>query len=173
MIPWLGIPLEEILRRFEPNSNAKYVAFTTVFQPEEMSGQRSRILRWSYVEDLRIDEVMHALAILSMGMYGRLLPNQNGAPLLLAVPWKYGFKSIKSIVKIEFTKKRPLTSWNRSVPKEYGFYSNVNPKVDRQRWSQKKKRQIEDFVKRKILMFNDYEDRVASLYSGMNLKRKF
>ena len=173
VVPWIGIPLADILKRFEPNSKAKYVSFTTVYRPSEMPGQKRASLKWPYVEGLRMDEAMHPLTILSVGMYGEVLPNQNGAPLRLVVPWKYGFKSIKSIVKIEFTSKQPRTSWNRSAAREYGFYSNVNPKVDHPRWSQKKERRIGDFLKRKTLMFNGYAEEVASLYSGMNLRRNF
>lgn len=173
VIPWVGIPLSDILNKFEPNSNAKYVAFTTVYRPEEMPGLKWPALKWPYVEGLRMDEAMHPLSILAVGMYGKQLPNQNGAPLRLVVPWKYGFKSIKSIVKIEFTKRKPPTSWNRSAPNEYGFYSNVNPKVDHPRWSQKKERRIGEFLKRETLMFNGYAEEVASLYSGMNLRKNF
>ena len=172
VIPWLGIPLGDILKRFEPNSDAKYVAFTTVLRRSEMPGVRSDVLKWPYIEGLRIDEAMHPLTILSVGMYGKILPNQNGAPLRLVVPWKYGFKSIKSIAEIKFTKKKPPTSWNRSARREYGFYSNVNPNVDHPRWSQRKERRIGEFFKRDTLMLNGY-DEVASLYSGMDLKKDF
>ena len=173
VIPWVGIPLAEVLNRFEPNADAKYVAFTTIKRPEEMPGQRYDVLDWPYVEGLRIDEAMNPLTILAVGLYGEELPNQNGAPLRLVVPWKYGFKSIKSIVKIRFTSKEPPTSWNRSAPNEYGFYSNVNPEVDHPRWSQAKERRIGSFLKQDTLMFNGYSDQVASLYAGMNLKRNF
>jgi len=173
VIPWVGIPLGDVLKRFEPNSNAKYVAFTTVLRPEEMPGQKRRVLDWPYVEGLRIDEAMHPLAILAVGMYGEALPNQNGAPLRLVVPWKYGFKSIKSIVKIEFTSREPPTSWNRSAPEEYGFYSNVNPEVSHPRWSQAKERRIGEFLKRETLMFNGYAEQVAGLYSGMDLQKHY
>jgi len=173
VIPWVGIPLGDVLKRFEPNSNAKYVAFTTVFRPEEMPGQRYDILQWPYVEGLRIDEAMHPLTILAVGLYGEELPNQNGAPLRLVVPWKYGFKSIKSIVNISFTSTEPPTSWNISAPSEYGFYSNVNPGVTHPRWSQSKERRIGNFLKQDTLMFNGYADQVASLYSGMDLKKNF
>jgi len=173
VIPWVGIPLGDVLKRFEPNSNAKYVAFTTLFRPEEMPGQRYEVLRWPYVEGLRIDEAMHPLTILAVGLYGEELPNQNGAPLRLVVPWKYGFKSIKSIVNISFTSKQPPTSWNISAPSEYGFYSNVNPEVTHPRWSQSKERRIGNFLKQDTLMFNGYADQVASLYSGMDLKKNF
>ena len=169
VIPWVGIPLGDVLKRFEPNSNAKFVAFSTVFRPDEMPGQRSRVLRWPYLEGLRIDEAMHPLSILSVGLYGEELLNQSGAPIRLVVPWKYGYKSIKSIVKISFVEKQPRTAWNDSAPKEYGFYSNVNPSRNHPRWSQKKERRIGEFLKRETLMFNGYADQVASLYEGMNL----
>ncbi len=173
VIPWVGIPLGDMLKRFEPNSNAKFVAFTTVFRPDEMPGQKRAVLQWPYVEGLRIDEAMHPLTILSVGLYGRELPNQNGAPIRLIVPWKYGFKSIKSIVKIAFTEKEPPTTWNISAPGEYGFYSNVNPHVNHPRWSQRKERRIGDFFKRETLMFNGYEDQVAHLYAGMDLHKHY
>jgi sulfoxide reductase catalytic subunit YedY len=169
VIPWVGIPLADLLKRFEPNSNAKYVAFTTVFRPDEMPGQRSRSLRWPYVEGLRIDEAMNPLTLLAVGLYGEELLNQSGAPMRLVVPWKYGYKGIKSINKIEFVTKQPPTSWNISAPKEYGFYSNVNPQRNHPRWSQKKERRIGEFLKRETLMFNGYEDQVASMYTDMNL----
>ena len=173
VIPWVGIPLADILKRFEPGSRAKYVAFTTVFRPSEMPGQRRSVLDWPYREGLRIDEAMHPLTILAAGLYGEVLPGQNGAPLRLVVPWKYGFKSIKSIVKIDFTHNEPPTAWNVAAPKEYGFYSNVNPTVDHPRWSQRKERRIGEFFKRETLMFNGYADQVASLYSGMDLAKHF
>ena len=173
VIPWLGIPLADVLKRFEPNSNARYVAFTTVYRPTEMPGQKWPVLKWPYVEGLRIDEAMHPLTILALGIYGEILPNQNGAPIRLVVPWKYGFKSIKSIVKISFTRTQPPTSWNIAAANEYGFYSNVNPRVDHPRWSQRRERRIGDFLKRDTLMFNGYEDEVASLYQGMDLKKYF
>ena len=173
VIPWVGIPLGDVLKRFEPNGNAKYVAFTTVTRPEEMPGQRRPVLQWPYVEGLRLDEAMHPLAILAVGLYGEVLPNQNGAPLRLVVPWKYGFKGIKSIVKIEFTGRQPPTTWNISNGREYGFYSNVNPQVDHPRWSQGKERRIGEFLKRETLMFNGYADQVASLYAGMDLQKNY
>jgi sulfoxide reductase catalytic subunit YedY len=173
VIPWIGIPLGAVLARFQPTSNAKYVAFATLHDPEQMPGQRRDVLDWPYVEGLRIDEATHPLAILAVGMYGRELPNQNGAPLRLVVPWKYGFKSIKSIVAIRLTRKRPPTSWNLSAPREYGFYSNVNPKVDHPRWSQKRERRIGEFRKRDTLMFNGYADQVAHLYAGMDLAKEY
>jgi sulfoxide reductase catalytic subunit YedY len=173
VIPWVGIPLADVLKRFEPNANAKYVAFTTVSRPSEMPGQRYDVIKWPYTEGLRIDEAMHPLTILAVGLYGEELLNQSGAPLRLVVPWKYGFKSIKSIVKIRFTSREPETAWNLSSPGEYGFYSNVNPEVDHPRWSQSKERRIGNFLKQDTLMFNGYADQVASLYAGMNLKRNF
>jgi len=173
VIPWVGIPLGAVLKRFEPNSNAKYVAFTTVFRPAEMPGQKRSVLEWPYVEGLRIDEAMHPLTILAVGLYGKVLPNQNGAPIRLVVPWKYGFKGIKSIVKIAFTRNQPPTTWNISAPSEYGFYSNVNPEVDHPRWSQHRERRIGEFRKRETLMFNGYAEQVASLYSGMDLAKNF
>ena len=173
VVPWLGIELGPVLQRFQPTSNAKYVQFETILDPENLPGQRRSILDWPYVEGLRIDEAMHPLTLLAVGLYGKELPNQNGAPLRLVVPWKYGFKSIKSIVKIRFTQEQPDTSWNISAPREYGFYSNVNPQVDHPRWSQKRERRIGEFRKRKTLMFNGYEEEVASLYSGMDLAKQF
>jgi len=173
VVPWVGIPLADVLARFEPTSKAKYVAFRTVFRPEEMRGQTRAILDWPYVEGLRIDEAMHPLTLLTVGLYGEVLPNQNGAPIRLVVPWKYGFKSIKSIVSIEFTEEEPPTTWNLSAPREYGFYSNVNPQVDHPRWSQKRERRIGELFKRDTLMFNGYADEVASLYAGMDLKASY
>jgi sulfoxide reductase catalytic subunit YedY len=173
VIPWIGFPLGDLLKRFEPTSQAKYVAFSTLHDPEQMPGQRRSVLEWPYVEGLRIDEAMHPLTILAVGMYGRTLPNQNGAPLRLVVPWKYGFKSIKSIVRIALTRKQPPTSWNVSAPREYGFYSNVNPEVDHPRWTQKRERRIGEFRKRPTLPFNGYADEVASLYRGMDLRASF
>lgn len=172
VIPWNGFSLGDLLKRFEPASNAKYVAFETLYDPQQMSGQKTDVLQWPYVEGLRIDEAMHPLTLLATGLYGENLPNQNGAPLRLVVPWKYGFKGIKSIVKITFTEQEPPTSWNRYAPREYGFYSNVNPGVDHPRWSQATERRIGEFFRRDTLMFNGY-DEVASLYSGMDLKVSF
>ena len=173
VIPWQGITLSSILKQFKPNSRAKYVAFKTLLDPERMPGQSRQVLDWPYVEGLRIDEAMNPLTILAVGMYGKTMPNQNGAPVRLVVPWKYGFKSIKSIVGIEFTEKQPPTSWNLSNAREYGFYSNVNPEVSHPRWTQARERRIGDFFKRETLMFNGYADEVASLYSGMDLKKHF
>jgi sulfoxide reductase catalytic subunit YedY len=173
VIPWLGIPLRDIIDRLEPTSNAKYVEFTTLLDPQQMPGQRQRVLEWPYVEGLRMDEARHPLALIATGLYGKPLPNQNGAPLRLIVPWKYGFKGGKSIVKIRFTEKQPMTTWNIAAPNEYGFYANVNPEVDHPRWSQARERRIGEFFKRKTLMFNGYADQVASLYAGMDLRRNF
>ncbi len=169
VIPWVGIPLGEVLKRFQPTSNANYVEFITLLDPEQMPGQRSPLLDWPYREGLRIDEAMHPLTILAIGMYGEVLPNQNGAPLRLVVPWKYGFKSIKSIVSINFTEQQPPTAWNRQAPREYGFYANVNPAVDHPRWSQKRERRIGEVFRRDTLPFNGYADQVAGLYTGMDL----
>ena len=173
VIPWIGIPLGDVLARFEPTSRAKFVAFRTLHDPEQMPGQRRSILNWPYREGLRIDEAMHPLALLAVGMYGRVLPNQSGAPIRLVVPWKYGFKSIKSIVAIRLQEQQPVTSWNESAPREYGFYSNVNPEVDHPRWSQKRERRIGEFRRRPTLPFNGYAEEVASLYTGMDLRKHF
>lgn len=173
VIPWIGVPLRSVLARHAPTSNAKFVAFETLQDPEQMPGQRRRIIDWPYREGLRIDEAMHPLTLLAVGMYGEVMHNQNGAPIRLVVPWKYGFKSIKSIVKIRLQKEQPFTSWNDENPREYGFYSNVNPDVAHPRWSQARERRIGDFLKRPTLPFNGYADQVASLYSGMDLKKNF
>ena len=173
VIPWVGFPLGDLIRRLEPLGDARYVEFETLHDPKQMPGQRRRILDWPYVEGLRMDEAMHPLTILAVGLYGEVLPNQNGAPLRLVVPWKYGFKSIKSIVKIRFVEKQPQTTWMKAAPREYGFYSNVNPNVDHPRWSQKRERRIGEFRKRPTLMFNGYEEQVAELYRGMDLRKFF
>ena len=173
VIPWLGIPLGGIIDRLEPTSKARYVEFTTLLDPQQMPGQRSRVLEWPYVEGLRMDEARHPLTLLVTGVYGKTLPNQNGAPLRLIVPWKYGFKGGKSIVKIRFRESQPQTTWNLAAPDEYGFYANVNPEVDHPRWSQARERRIGQLFKRKTLMFNGYADQVASLYTGMDLRRNF
>jgi sulfoxide reductase catalytic subunit YedY len=173
VIPWVGFPLGDMIKRFEPTSKAKYVEFTTLFDPEQMPGQRRAVLAWPYVEGLRLDEAMHPLTILAVGLYGEVLPNQNGAPLRLVVPWKYGFKSIKSIVKIRFVEEQPATTWAAAAPGEYGFYSNVNPDVPHPRWSQARERRIGEFRKRKTLLFNGYADQVAALYAGMDLQKYF
>jgi sulfoxide reductase catalytic subunit YedY len=173
VIPWIGIPLNSVIKAVEPTSKARYVAFETLYDPSQMPGQRRSVLQWPYVEGLRMDEAMHPLTILAVGLYGEALPNQDGAPIRLVVPWKYGFKSIKSIVKIRFVEKQPPTAWNLSAPDEYGFYSNVNPNVDHPRWSQAKERRIGEFFKRKTLMFNGYADQVAGLYAGMDLRKYY
>ena len=174
VVPWLGFPLGEMLARFKPTSRAKFVEFTTLYNPEVMIGQRSAILDWPYVEGLRMDEAMHPLTILATGMYGEDLPNQNGAPLRLIVPWKYGFKSIKAIVKIHFRETLPDTAWHKSAPREYGFYANVNPEVSHPRWSQSRERVLGASIftpKRATELFNGYGQQVASLYTGMDLSR--
>ena len=176
VIPWVGFSLADMLKKFEPTSKAKYVEFTTLLDKSRMPGQQRRVLNWPYVEGLRIDEAMNELPIMAVGLYGEALPNQNGAPIRLVVPWKYGFKSIKSIVKIRFTETQPQTTWNLTGPSEYGFYSNVNPEVDHPRWSQKKERIIgRPFwePKRDTQMFNGYAEQVAHLYNGMDLKKYF
>lgn len=173
VVPWVGIPLRDLIKRFEPTSKAKYIEFTTLYDPQQMPGQRRHILDWPYVEGLRMDEAMHPLTILAVGLYGKALPNQNGAPLRLIVPWKYGFKNIKSIVKIRFTETQPNTTWALAGPTEYGFYANVNPEVDHPRWSQKRERRIGEFFKRDTLMLNGYADQVASLYRGMDPKKLY
>jgi sulfoxide reductase catalytic subunit YedY len=170
VIPWQGIPLADMIRRFEPLPSAKYVAFTTLLRPSEMPGQRRGILPWPYVEGLRMDEAMHPLTLMVTGLYGKTLPNQNGAPLRLIVPWKYGFKSIKSIVKIDFVEQQPPTTWNIAAANEYGFYANVNPTVDHPRWTQSRERRIGEFRRRPTLMFNGYADQVAHMYAGMDLR---
>jgi len=176
VIPWVGFSLSNLIKKVEPTGNAKYVEFTTLADKAQMPGIRSRVLEWPYVEGLRMDEAMHPLALLTFGMYGQVLPNQNGAPVRMVLPWKYGFKSAKSIVKIRFLKDQPKTAWNVSAPQEYGFYSNVNPNVDHPRWSQASERRIgeDGFFKKKreTLMFNGYPE-VASLYAGMDLKKFF
>jgi sulfoxide reductase catalytic subunit YedY len=173
VIPWVGFPLSDFIRKCEPTSKAKFVEFTTLYDPKQMPGVRSPVLRWPYVEGLRLDEAMHPLTILTVGLYGEVVPNQNGAPLRLAVPWKYGFKHIKSIVKVKFVEKQPLNTWQESAPNEYGFYANVNPQVDHPRWTQASERRIGEFLKRKTLMFNGYGDQVASMYSGLDLKKNY
>jgi sulfoxide reductase catalytic subunit YedY len=176
VIPWVGFPLGDLIKRLQPTSRAKYVAFKTVMRPSEMPGQRFPVLEWPYVEGLRMDEAMHPLTLMAVGLYGETLLNQNGAPLRLVVPWKYGFKGIKSIVEIRFTERQPPTSWNRSAPNEYGFYANVNPAVDHPRWSQATERRIGGglFAPRQpTLPFNGYAAQVASLYSGLDLTRNY
>ncbi len=173
VIPWRGIMLADVLKRAEPTPGAKFVEFTTLYDPSRMPGQRQPVLRWPYAEGLRLDEAMHPLTMLATGVYGRDLPNQNGAPLRLVVPWKYGFKGIKSIVRIRITDRQPTTAWNDSAPNEYGFYCNVNPTVDHPRWSQAKERRIGEFLRRPTLMFNGYADQVELLYAGMDLRRNY
>jgi len=173
VIPWRGYPLAEVIKRLEPGTKAKYVAFTTLLDPRQMPGQRSRVLDWPYVEGLRMDEAMHPLTLLVTGVYGKTLPNQNGAPVRLVVPWKYGFKGIKSIVKMSFVEQEPPTSWNIAAPNEYGFYANVNPTVDHPRWSQQTERRIGELFRRKTMPFNGYADQVASLYAGMDLRKNY
>lgn len=176
IIPWVGIPLADLLKRFEPNSDAKFVRFKTLYDPDQMPGQRRSVLDWPYVEGLTIAEAMNPLTIMAVGIYGKSLPNQNGAPLRLVVPWKYGFKGIKSIVEIEFTERRPNTSWEMAASNEYGFYANVNPEVDHPRWSQASERRIGTGLfeaKQPTLMFNGYGEEVASLYTGLNLAKNY
>ena len=173
VVPWVGFPLGNLIKRFEPTSNAKFVKFETLVRPEEFRGQRTRSLEWPYVEGLRMDEAMNPLAILAVGLYGQTLLNQNGAPIRLIVPWKYGFKSIKSIVKIEFVEDQPRNSWNVAIPSEYGFYANVNPEVDHPRWSQASERRIGKFFRQRTSMFNGYGYQVASMYEGMDLARNY
>lgn len=173
VIPWVGFPLASLLKQVSPLASAKFVAFETLKRPSEMIGQQEAVLDWPYREGLRMDEAMHPLTILAVGLYNDKLPNQNGAPIRLVVPWKYGFKSIKSIVRIHLTDKPPATSWNLANAHEYGFYSNVNPEVDHPRWSQATERRIGEFFKRKTLMFNGYADQVAGLYRGMDLRKNF
>ena len=173
VIPWIGFELKHLIKAVEPTNNAKYIQFVTLFDPEQMPGQRREILDWPYTEGLRMDEAMNPLTIMGVGLYGEVMPNQNGAPIRLVVPWKYGFKSAKSIVKIRFVEEEPPTAWNIAAPHEYGFYSNVNPTVNHPRWSQASERRIGDFFRRKTLMFNGYEEQVAHLYKGMDLKKLY
>jgi sulfoxide reductase catalytic subunit YedY len=173
VIPWIGVPLAPIIKRLEPTSQAKFVELTTLHRPSEMPGQQRGILPWPYVEGLRMDEAMHPLTMLAVGLYGKTLLGQNGAPLRLVVPWKYGFKSIKSIVRIRFVEHQPVNTWQRTSPDEYGFYANVNPEVSHPRWSQRRERRIGEFFRRETKMFNGYADQVASLYAGMNLRMNF
>ena len=173
VIPWIGFPLADLIKRVGPTSKAMYVEFQTLYRPAEMPGTRRDVLEWPYTEGLRMDEAMHPLTILVVGLYGKTLPNQNGAPIRLIVPWKYGFKSAKSIVKIRFIEHQPRTAWNVSAPQEYGFYSNVNPEVDHPRWSQARERRIGEFLRRPTLMFNGYADQVAGLYKNMDLRKNY
>src|SRR3990170_8476543 len=173
VLPWVGFALGDFIKICEPTSKAKYVKFTTIFSPEQMPGQKTSVLQWPYEEGLRMDEAVHPLTLLTVGMYGEILPNQNGAPLRLVAPWKYGFKNIKSIVKISFVEEMPVTTWMKASPGEYGFYANVNPDVDHPRWSQAQERRIGEFLKKKTLMFNGYAEQVAGLYKGMDLRKFF
>jgi len=173
VVPWLGIPLAKVIDKLEPTGKAKYVEFTTLLDPRQMPGQRQRVLDWPYVEGLRMDEARHPLTLLVTGVYGKTLPNQNGAPVRLIVPWKYGFKGGKSIVRIRFTENQPRTTWNLAAADEYGFYANVNPEVDHPRWSQARERRVGEFFKRKTLMFNGYAEEVASMYAGMDLRKNY
>jgi sulfoxide reductase catalytic subunit YedY len=173
VIPWRGFPLADVIRRAEPTSRARFVEFYTLLDPQQMPYQKSNVLDWPYIEGLRMDEALHPLTFLATGLYGKDLPAQNGAPLRLVVPWKYGFKSIKSIVRMRFVESQPTSSWMESNPSEYGFFSNVNPDVDHPRWSQASERRIGEFRRRRTLMFNGYSDEVASLYEGMDLRRHF
>ena len=172
VVPWIGYSLSELIKKLNPTGKAKFVEFTTLWDPSQMPGQRRDVLQWPYLEGLRMDEAMHPLALLCFGMYGEDLPNQDGAPVRLVLPWKYGFKSVKAIVHIHFTDKQPVNTWQATAPNEYGFYANVNPTVDHPRWSQAKERRLGEFLKRPTLMFNGY-DQVASLYSGMDLRKNF
>lgn len=173
VIPWVGIPFAELLKRVEPTGNARFVEFWSLADPEQMPFVRLPLLDWPYMEALRLDEAMHPLTILAIGMYGETMPKQNGAPLRLVVPWKYGFKGAKSIVRIRFVEKQPQTSWMKAGPSEYGFYSNVNPEVAHKRWSQSHERRLGEFFKRKTLPFNGYAEQVAGLYAGMDLRKNF
>jgi len=173
VIPWIGYSLGEVLKQVEPRGNAKFVEFVTLMDPVQMPGQQQEVLDWPYREGLRLDEAMNPLTLLTLGLYGEVLPNQNGAPVRIVVPWKYGFKSAKSIVAIRLVEKMPVSSWMKAAPREYGFYANVNPEVDHPRWSQARERRIGDFLKRPTLMFNGYGEQVASLYAGMDLTRQF
>lgn len=173
VIPWVGFPLAELLKQVEPTSQARYVAFETLYDPKRMPNQSTGVLDWPYVEGLRLDEAMHPLTILATGLYGETLPPQDGAPIRLVVPWKYGFKSIKSIVKIKLVEQQPPTTWNIQAPDEYGFYSNVNPNVNHPRWSQARERRIGEFGMRETLLFNGYAEQVAQLYAGMDLRINF
>ena len=173
VVPWVGYPLSEFLKRFEPTSKAKYVEFRTLVDTKQMPGQAEPALNWPYLEGLRMDEAMHPLTLLGLGLYGEVLPNQNGAPIRLVVPWKYGFKSIKSIVRVRFVETEPINTWKQQQSSEYGFFANVNPQVDHPRWTQGSERRLGEFFRRKTLMFNGYGDQVASLYTGMDLRKNY
>ena len=173
IIPWVGFPLSDFIKRCEPTSKAKFVEFYTLYDPAQMPGVRMPVLRWPYIEGLRMDEAMHPLAIFAVGLYGEVMPKQDGAPIRIVVPWKYGFKSAKSIVRIRFVEKQPVNSWQDQAASEYGFYSNVNPAVDHPRWSQATERRIGEFLKRRTLMFNGYGEQVQGLYAGMDLRKNY
>jgi methionine sulfoxide reductase catalytic subunit len=173
VIPWLGFPMADLIKTVQPLSSAKFIEFQTLLDPKQMPGQRAPILPWPYTEGLRLDEAMHPLAIFAVGLYGKMLLPQNGAPLRTVIPWKYGFKATKAIVRIRFTDRQPQTAWNQATPNEYGFYANVNPEVDHPRWSQAKERRIGEFRKRPTLMFNGYADQVGRLYQGMDLRKNY
>ena len=173
VIPWVGFPLSELIKQVEPNGNAKFVEFISLQDPKQMPGQRSNVLDWPYVEGLRMDEAMNPLTLLTLGLYGEVLPNQNGAPVRLMAPWKYGFKNAKSIVKIRFSSSPIVSSWMKAIPNEYGYFANVNPTVDHPRWSQARERRIGEFSKRETLMFNGYSEQVAHMYTGMDLRKFF
>ncbi len=173
VIPWVGFPLADLVKKCQPTAKAQYIEFQTVYAPEQMPGQRTRALDWPYTEALRLDEALHPLALLAVGLYGEVLPNQNGAPIRLVVPWKYGFKSAKSIVRIRFVEKMPKTSWRKANPSEYGFYANVNPDVKHPRWSQARERRIGEDGRRPTLIFNGYADEVGQLYAGLDLKKNY
>ena len=173
VIPWNGFPLADFVKRMEPTSKAKYLEMRTLVDMRQMPGQAEPALQWPYREGLRMDDALHPLALFAVGLYGEVLPNQNGAPIRLVVPWKYGFKGIKSIVSVKFVEKEPLNTWQQTNAREYGFYANVNPDVDHPRWTQKSERRIGEFFRRKTLPFNGYADQVASLYAGMDLKRQY
>ena len=173
VVPWVGFPLGDLIKRLEPTSKAKYVLFQTLLDPKQMPGQRSRSLEWPYTEGLRIDEAMNPLTLLTVGLYGRVLPNQNGAPVRLVIPWKYGFKGAKSIVRMRFVEEQPRNTWWLMAPSEYGFYGNVNPAVDHPRWSQAKERRLGEFLRRETLPFNGYAAEVAGMYAGMDPRKLF
>src|SRR5688500_8761205 len=173
VIPWLGFPMADLIRRVQPLASAKFVEFQTLFDPKQMPGQRSGVLPWPYAEGLRLDEAMHPLTLFAVGLYGKTLLPQNGAPLRTVIPWKYGFKATKSIVRIRFTERQPKTAWNEAAPNEYGFFANVNPEVDHPRWSQARERRIGEFRRRPTLMFNGYADQVSRLYAGVDLRKNY
>ena len=173
VIPWVGFPLANLIKRVEPTAKARFIEFYTLVDSGQMPGVRAPVLRWPYIEGLRMDEAMHPLTILAVGLYGEVMPKQDGAPIRLIVPWKYGFKSAKSLVRIRFVERQPVNSWQDSAPQEYGFYSNVNPTVDHPRWSQATERRIGEFFRRKTLMFNGYADQVQGLYAGLDLKKNY